>query len=53
VRFGSVDATSFTVVSSSRITAVAPAQAAGRVDIRVTAIGGTSPITNSDRYTYQ
>ncbi|MFD7506897.1 beta strand repeat-containing protein [Streptomyces sp. NPDC059850] len=49
VRFGSVNATSFTVVSPSQITAVAPPGSAGPVQITVTGPGGTS---NGLTYTY-
>lgn len=48
VTFGGVPATSFTVVSSTRITAVAPA-GAGTVQIVVTTSGGTS---NGIDFTY-
>jgi len=49
VRFGSVLASSFTVVSSTQITAVAPPGAAGAVQVTVTGPGGTS---NGVTYTY-
>lgn len=52
VHFGSTAATSFTVVNSGKITAVAPAHAAGVVDVRVTGAQGTSPIVSADRYSY-
>ncbi len=42
VRFGTTLATSFTVVSDTEITAVAPARAAGIVGVTVTTTGGTS-----------
>ncbi|MGW5689730.1 IPT/TIG domain-containing protein [Streptomyces asiaticus] len=42
VRFGSTPALSFTVVSATQITAVAPPGAAGPVQITVTGPGGTS-----------
>ncbi|MEU7058630.1 IPT/TIG domain-containing protein [Streptomyces sp. NPDC046197] len=42
VRFGSVNATSFTVTSSTSITAVSPAGAAGAVPVTVTTPSGTS-----------
>ncbi|MGW7486218.1 beta strand repeat-containing protein [Streptomyces sp. NPDC054786] len=48
VRFGSVVATSFTVVSDTHITAVAPA-GTGTVQVTVTGPGGTS---NGVSYTY-
>jgi IPT/TIG domain-containing protein len=43
VRFGTTDASSFTVVSSTQITAVVPSGSAGTVDVTVTTPGGTSP----------
>lgn len=52
VRFGSVPAASFTVVSDEKITAVSP-PGAGTVDVTVTAARGTSPVGRSDRYTYR
>jgi len=42
VRFGSTPAVSFTVVSPTRLTAVAPAGTAGPVGVTVTTSGGTS-----------
>jgi hypothetical protein len=52
VFFGSVAAPSFTVNSVTSITAVAPGQAAGTVDVTVLAPGGVSSATTSDHYTY-
>lgn len=52
VDFGSDPATSFTVDSDTEITAVAPAHAAGAVDVTVTGPGGTSAITAADTFTY-
>lgn len=55
VYFGGVafPATSVSVLSSSKITAKAPARAtAGIVDVRVTNKYGTSAIVATDRYTY-
>ena len=53
VTFGSVPATAFTVVSSSRITATAPAQAMGKVDVTVTTAWGTSLTSGTgDDFTY-
>lgn len=52
VNFGATAAMSFTLDSATRITAVAPAHAAGVVDITVTASGGTSATATADRYTY-
>lgn len=49
VRFGATPATSFTVVSDTRITAVVPAGSAGLSSVTVTTVGGTS---NPVSYTY-
>ncbi|MEU4345260.1 IPT/TIG domain-containing protein, partial [Nocardia sp. NPDC023852] len=49
VHFGATPASSYTVVSDTRITAVAPARSAGSVTVTVTTAGGTS---NSVVYTY-
>ncbi len=47
VKFGGANATSYTVNSPTKITAVAPAHAAGKVDVTVTAAGGTSSTSGS------
>jgi hypothetical protein len=52
VGFGSVAAAGFVVNSATQITAVAPAQAAGTVDVTVTTPGGTSATGAGDKYTY-
>ncbi len=52
VRFGSTDATSFTVDSATQITATSPAGTAGTVDITVTTAGGTSTTGANDQFTY-
>ena len=52
VMFGSVAATSFTVVSTSQITAVTPPELSGVVNVTVTSAQGTSTITAADQYTY-
>lgn len=49
VKFGGTSATSFTVVSDTQITAVAPAGTAGPVSLTVVTAGGTS---NGVAYTY-
>ena len=41
-----------TFVSSTKLTVVAPAHAAGAVHVLVTTAGGTSTATSSDLYTY-
>jgi hypothetical protein len=47
-----VAATSFTVVSSTEITAVSPAQGAGAHNIYVTTPAGTSAPVMADLFTY-
>src|SRR5262249_45354652 len=53
VSFGSVAAGYFTVNSPTSITAVATAQAAGTVDVRVTTMSGTSATSSADQFTFQ
>jgi IPT/TIG domain len=52
VSFGGVPAESFKEESESKATAVAPAGAAGTVDVRVTTVAGESPISAGDKFTY-
>jgi hypothetical protein len=52
VSFGSMPATSFTVLSATQLTATAPAGSAGTVDVRVTNPDGTSATGSADRFTY-
>jgi hypothetical protein len=52
VSFGAARARSFTVHSSSLITAISPAGAPGRVDITVTTAGGRSHTSTADRFTF-
>jgi len=52
VKFGAVNAASYIVNYSTQITAIAPAQAAGTVDIVATSPVGASPIVLADRYSY-
>ena len=53
VKFGSVDATSFTVnAAGTVITAFSPAETAGPVDVRVTDPGGTSSTGQDDVFTF-
>jgi len=52
VKFGSTNASSFTVNSTNSITATSPAGSAGAVDITVTTAGGTSATSASDQFTY-
>jgi len=53
VKFGNVNALDYTVNSLTSISAVVPAGInCDTVDVTVTACGGTSSITNADKYTY-
>jgi IPT/TIG domain len=52
VKFGAVGATSFKVLSSTSLTAIAPAEPAGLVNVTVTTPGGTSEISLKDRYKF-
>ena len=52
VLFGAVAATSFTSVSSTKITAVSPPQAPGFHNIYVTTPAGTSAQSAADEFTY-
>jgi hypothetical protein len=52
VTFGSKAATSFTVNSSTQITATAPADVVGQENVVVSTITGTSASSSSDTYTY-
>ena len=52
VKFGNVAATSFSVVNSNTIAAVAPAQAAGTHSVTVTIPGGVSATGPACQYTY-
>ena len=51
VKFGSTNATSYTVNSDTQITAVSPA-GTGTVDLRVTTAGGTSATSAADQFTF-
>ena len=54
VTFGATQATTFTVESEHRLTAIAPPSAsAGPVDVTVTTKAGTSAATPDDRFTYE
>lgn len=54
VKFGALPASSFTVDSETKITAVAPPSAkVGTVDVTVTTLAGTSSATRGDQFTYQ
>jgi IPT/TIG domain/Nidogen-like/Carboxypeptidase regulatory-like domain len=52
VDFGSTPAASFTIDSSTSITAVSPQEPAGKVDVTVTTPGGTSALINKDRFKF-
>ena len=52
VRFGGIPATTFTPISATKITAVAP-PGTGTVDVTVVTIGGTSGTSAADQFTYQ
>lgn len=52
VTFGGTNATSFTVVDDSTITATTPAHSAAAVDVSVTSPGGTSASVAGDHYAY-
>jgi hypothetical protein len=52
VNFGSTAAIFYHVISDTAITALAPANAAGSADIRVTTYSGTSAVVAADRFTY-
>ncbi len=52
VTVGGTEATSFTVVSDTEITATTPAEAAGTVDVIVTTPSGTSSAVAGDKYTF-
>ena len=53
VTFGGSPATSFTVNSATKLTAVAPAHAAGAVRVQVTGLGGPTADTPADNFTYE
>jgi hypothetical protein len=52
VKFGTLAASNFTVVSATQITATSPAESAGVVNVTVTGPGGTSTTSTADQYTY-
>ena len=52
VKFGGVNATSYTVDSNTKITAIAPAHLEGPLDIVVTSPAGSTPVVPEDIYTY-
>lgn len=52
VKFGTVEAASFKVNSGTSITATAPAESAGTVNVSVSNAGGASELTEADDYVY-
>jgi len=52
VKFGSTNASSYTVNSATQITAISPVGSLGTVDVTVTTPGGTSATGSSDQFTY-
>ncbi len=52
VKFGTNNATGFTVNSDMEITAVSPAGSVGTVDVRVITPGGTNTTSANDQFTY-
>jgi IPT/TIG domain/PASTA domain len=52
VKFGNVPASSFTVESEHKLTAVSPAASPGVVDLSVTTNAGTSAATGADHFEY-
>ena len=52
VYFGAVRAASVAAVSATRLTAVAPAEKAGTVNVTVTTPGGTSAASSADRFLF-
>jgi alpha-tubulin suppressor-like RCC1 family protein len=52
VKFGSTNASSFTVNSATSITAVSPAEPEGTVDVTVTTAWGTSAIALADHFSF-
>jgi hypothetical protein len=52
VKFGNVAATHVTYISSTKLTAVAPAQSAGTHNVFVTTSAGTTSAVSGDQYTY-
>ena len=53
VKFGTINATGFTVNSATQITAIAPAAPTGVVNVTVTTAAGTSAPSTASQYKYQ
>jgi hypothetical protein len=52
VKFGTASAESFVVNSGTQITAVSPSESAGLVNLIVTTLGGTSPVSAAEHYKF-
>jgi len=52
VKFGAASASNVSVNSPNQLTADAPSQARGTVDVTVTTPNGTSPTSSADQFTY-
>ncbi len=52
VDFGVTAASSFTINADGSITAVTPAEAAGKVDVSVVTPSGSSPVVTADEFTF-
>lgn len=52
VMFGATRVPNFTYINSKTITATSPSNSAGVVDVQVTALSGTTPVTTANRFTY-
>ncbi len=52
VKFGTISALHFRVVSPTKLTVRTPAHRVGRVAVRITTPGGTSNVSNADHYKY-
>jgi hypothetical protein len=54
VKFGNTPAATYAVISETEMTATAPVtKKAGRVDVTVTTLAGTSPAVGGDRFNYK
>ena len=53
VHFGAVVATTYSVISSTQISATSPAASAGTVDLTVTTPSGTSATSAADHFSYE
>ena len=53
VQFGTTNATSYAVNSSTQITAVSPAESVGMVNVTVTNASGASATSSADQFTYE